>query len=66
MKIRVEFTVNIPRSSLPALKELAAAEDPTGIRDFIRMDAALDLVDYLSANGVAVTIEREKSERRRS
>ena len=60
VKARIEFTLNIPKSSLAALKELSAAEDPGGIRDFLRMDVTQYIVDYLTSNGIEVTVEREK------
>lgn len=61
MKIRVEFTLDIPAADLPFLKELSASEDQKDIRDFIHMDVAQYIIDYLTSNGVnGVTVEREK------
>jgi len=52
VKIRVEFTVNVPRASLEALRELAVADDNTGAAEFVRMEARQALDDYLRDNGV--------------
>ena len=61
MKIRVEFTLNIPAADLPLLRELSVSEDQKDIRDFIRMDVTQYIIDYLTSNGVnGVTVQREK------
>lgn len=60
MKIRVEFTLNVSRSSLPALRELSVSQDQEGIRDFIRADVTQYIIDYLFDNGIEATVEREK------
>lgn len=61
MKIRVEFTLDIPAKDLPFLKELAVSQDQEGIRNFIRVDVTQYIIDYLADNGVTgATVKRER------
>lgn len=63
MKIRVEFTIDVPRAQLEALRELAVAEDNSQAADFVRMDARDYILDYLSSNGVHGVTAAEAWER---
>lgn len=59
MKVRVDFTIDIPEStSLEDLLEFTCAEDLAGVRNFLKMDAEEYLVSYLSDNGFEVAVVR--------
>lgn len=52
MRIRIDFSFDVPPESLPALRELAVAETNAEARSFLNADAEQYLLDYLEANGV--------------
>jgi|SoiMethySBSTD1v2_1073268.scaffolds.fasta_scaffold73349_2 hypothetical protein len=62
MKIRVDFTVEIKHAeSLANLRELVPyATTDAEAADFVRMDAAQYVQQYLGDNGVDVEIIRER------
>lgn len=65
MKIKVEFTVDVPRASLEALRELAGGVVTNAdAAEFVRMDARDYTVGYLDTNGVAGVTVTETWERR--
>ena len=56
MRITVNFAMEVPDESLPALTELAAVEprDRIGARRFVQAEAEQNIVTYLIDNGVQV------------
>lgn len=50
MKIKVEFTVNVPRKDLKALRELAVADTNAEAAEFVRSDVIEYVHQYLGAN----------------
>lgn len=52
MKIHVDFTMDIPEESVPALIELAVADDRAAARSFVRAEAEENILSYLEDNGV--------------
>lgn len=60
MKIRVDFTLDIPRGSLPALLDAAGGAETEGeVRDFVKYEAQQYVVDYLRDHGAIVKVVRE-------
>lgn len=64
MKIKVEFTVDVPRASLEALRDLAEADTNSGAAEFVRMEARQTIDDYLRDNGVRDVTITEAWERK--
>lgn len=60
MRIHVDFTIEVPADALPALRELAAAEDNVTARLFFAYDAHDYLIGYLTSNGIPARLVREK------
>lgn len=52
MRIAVSFSFDVPAGSLPALRELAAAETNAEARAFIQAEAEEYVLGYMEANGV--------------
>jgi hypothetical protein len=59
MRIRIAFTLDVPRESLPALRELAdpdaihsGHDEITAIRDFLGDDAEQYIIGCMTDNGV--------------
>jgi hypothetical protein len=52
MKIKVEFTVDVPREDLEALRELANADTNARAAEFVRSDVIEYVHQYLGSNGV--------------
>lgn len=60
MRIRVDFTIEVPAEALPALRALAAADDNEGARDFVKYDATDYVIGYLTDNGVPAKLVGER------
>lgn len=58
MKVRVDFTIDIPADRLEDLLEFTCADDLAGARSFLKLDAEEYLVGYLSDNGIEVAVTR--------
>lgn len=58
MKIRVDFTLDVPEEYVAKLIELAAAADRAGARRFVQSEAEENLFSYLEDNGVWPTSVR--------
>lgn len=59
MKVRIDFTIEIPDECLDNLKELAGeADDLDTARRFVKMDVEDSLIHYLSSNGVDAEVIR--------
>lgn len=52
MKIRVLFTLDVPKESMDALFSLAHANSQAEAADFVRMDAEDYVIQYFESNGV--------------
>lgn len=52
MRIRVDFTLEIQPEKLPALRELASADNNNDALYFVKAEAEDYVRDYLSSNGV--------------
>lgn len=52
MRVRVDFSFDVPPESLAALRELAAADTNAEARAFLQADAEEYLLTYMGANGV--------------
>lgn len=65
MKIKVEFTVDVPRESLVALRLLSGEETNAEAAEFVRLEARDFLADYLGSNGVNGVTITERWERAR-
>lgn len=65
MKIKVEFTVDVPRESLVALRLLSGEETNAEAAEFVRLEARDSLADYLGSNGVNGVTITERWERAR-
>ncbi len=61
MRIKVDFSIDVPPESLPALRELAAANDNETARLFVKGDAQEYVIKYLEDNGVRVTVVRDSA-----
>jgi hypothetical protein len=66
VKIRIDLTVDVPRESLEALRELACATTNTEAAEFVRSDVCEHLHAYLGSNGVNDITITEPWERRRA
>ncbi len=61
MRIKIEFTVEVPDVSLKALKNLAVADTTAHVRDFVKNEAEEYLLQYMDSNGVGgVTVVHRK------
>lgn len=52
MKIRVDFTMDVPEEYVERLIELAAADSRAGAKSFVRAEAEENILSYLEDNGV--------------
>ena len=59
MKIRIDFTLDLPADKLAELREWACVEDNEGLRGFLNRDAMVYLADYIEDNVCDVKIARE-------
>jgi hypothetical protein len=59
MRINVNFTIEVRPEDLPALRELAAADNNQDAIGFVRGDAQQYTLDYLTSNGVRATVLRD-------
>lgn len=61
MKVRIDFTVDIPDRA--ALAELSTSPDREGMADFLRYEAQEHVVTYLEGMGISVTVVRANGAR---
>jgi hypothetical protein len=59
VKIRIDFTIEVPAEKLAELREFACATDNEGLRGFLNQDAMVYLIDYIEANVCDVKVARE-------
>lgn len=59
MKIKVNFTIDVPADSLAALRELASADTNAEARDFVKMDSLEYTRGYLEDNGVKLSVIKD-------
>ncbi len=59
MRIRVDFTIDVPAERLPALRELALAENNAQAALFVKSEAQDLITGYLSDMGVNTTVTRD-------
>ena len=52
MRVRIEFTLDIPENQLERLAELCAADSRADIRAFLKGEAEDHLTEYLRDNGI--------------
>lgn len=52
MKIKVEFTLEIPKEQLPKLRKFTEAKDNVEAADFVREEAKDYVVNYLRDNDI--------------
>lgn len=59
MKVKIDFTIEIPEESYANLKEVSGeVETLSEARDFIKGDVEAYIVDYLTSNGVRAEVIR--------
>jgi hypothetical protein len=63
MLFNVNFTVEVSRENLAALREFASAADNVAAGVFIRSEAEDYLIDYLDTNGIPASVVRREGHR---